>query len=773
MKIYGLIIAAACWFTQGLASSLIQVKQVIVGPVGGEKGFSLKVKILNQGETLKHWQFGFYMPRNFRQTSHSNRQLKLQICQNNSSLCTDLIYQRAPFTAADQSAVFTTIVAPSGDFPLVQGKSYTLSFLHNSSAAPHNYSSLPQSLFMVNNGKEIYNLHTTPASYQLSHYKTLSTRERNLYTWLHSAVNLAAINVIPAPQTVTFSQESGVLLLNQLKVLHVTAPHVLSANAAMAQAKLWQQAVAEDLGQEVSLDTQESASGICLQIVTTVTNPEGYQIQVTPQAIKVLASNPAGFFYALQTLRQLWYQQANLPLLSIDDAPRFGYRGILLDVARHYLTLAQLSNFIDTMAAAKLNTLHLHLSDDEGFRLDLAEYPQLRQIGAQRGWGQAIGPLALQQKNLAKVASSDELAQAETNYAGAYTQAEIKALISYANLRQITIIPEIDIPGHSRALMKALPASFYTADDKSEYSGYGDNALPVCLWLNKSASRFSSTLSRLIASTAELFNQQTTVYALNNEISLGGDEVADGTWDKSPDCAYAPWQKLSAQQKEQYFFTLLSADPAFNTLKFSGWHEFILGASEAVESSANISASKVGHVWVWGKSQEALRKAVSLSNNAYPVVLDYADYLYMDMAYSQQVSEPGFYWATKAHDTYSMLSAGMVASLTQQQSKNPALILGLEGALWTDVIPTYSQIQYMALPKIAGLAEASWSRAEIVAGRPAWQSLAARLGCGQHGFLAYLQAKYQVTYRGYPYGISREAPQSCVKPAGGSVTKKH
>ena len=139
---------------------------------------------------------------------------------------------------------------------------------------------------------------------------------------------------------------------------------------------------------------------------------------------------------------------------------------------------------------------------------------------------------------------------------------------------------------------------------------------------------------------------------------------------------------------------------------------------------------------MWGKSSEVQSKAITLANNNYPVVLEYSDYSYFDMTYTPQLKEPGLYWASKFGDTNASLSAAVAATNTQQQSNKPENIIGLEGALWADVIPDYTQLQYMALPKLAGLAEASWSAESVtdIQGRADWQSLSYRLGCGKSGF---------------------------------------
>jgi hexosaminidase len=751
--------------SSAFATESIKVKQIIVGPQAGDSStnFSIKVTFINRSDNFHDWQFGFYMPRNFRQTSTSNRKLKMQVCESLTKNCRALKYQKAAFSDNDLSTVFTTIVAPETDFTLRKGKSYTISLLHNSSRGPLNYSSLPQNLFLRTPDK-LVKLTTTAQSYQITNFDAdaieSQTQKRIQDNWSNSAPNTETnAIIIPSPTQVTLGDPSGKFVLDKQLVIHD-----LSNNSA-AQTALWSQALQQDLQLSPPIDQKKTSAGILLQTINydSKLSPEAYRLQITATQIIVQASNPAGFFYALQSLRQLWFKQNSLPLLTIEDTPRFKYRGILLDAARHYFTPDQIKNFIDIMAAAKLNTLHLHLSDDEAFRLELADYPELTKIAASRGLGLPIGPLSWPQKNLSQ--ASDKLPDAGSIYSGSYSKEQIQDLISYANLHQITIIPEIDIPGHSRALMKALPGSFHEEGDNSEYAGYGNNSIPVCEFNNNSAlgQKFTADLTNILTQTAQLFNQQTTLYAINNELSIGGDEVFKGTWDDAPSCQIAPWNKMTSLQKEHYFLDALNNNPRINQLKLSGWHEFVLTHDGQINSQHSIKPNETGHVWVWGKSTEVQSKAVTLANNDYPVVLEYADYSYFDMTYTPQLKEPGFYWASKLGDSDASLSVAIAATNTQQQSRKPDNIIGLEGALWTDVIPDYTQLQYMALPKLAGLAEASWSAESVtdIGGKPNWQALSYRLGCGKEGFLAYLNSTYQANYRGYPHGIEQEAPMLC------------
>lgn len=734
----------------------IEIEKIVAGPQAKDPKdkFSLTINMINNGSKLTTWKFGFYMPRSFRTTSTSNTKLTMQICtQEKPKNCTPLFYQKATFLEQDLSTVFTTIIAPQNYFPLEHGKKYTIRLVHNSSKGPQNYSALPQSFFIIADDTT-YNITTKPSTYAITNYNQSlvdqSVQDHINQEWESSNLLMPLLNIVPTPKEITINDESAIFNLTQNLIIHNHS--TLPSN----QLGLWQSILAQDFKQSIKIDNSASQTGILLQNSTKINNPEGYIIQISAKQLIVQASNNAGFFYALQTLRQLWQQNPNLPLITINDSPRFIYRGILLDTARHFFSVAEIKNFIDLMAVAKLNTLHFHISDDEAFRLQIPDYPQLTDIGSQRGYGKPIGNIAMIQTNLSKSESSSN--------DGHYSPDEIKDLIAYANLHQITIIPEIDIPGHSRALMKSLPNIFYESADISEYSGYGDNAIPICAYQNNTAfgKLFTDTLNNILSQISTQFSGQSTVYAKQHELSIAGDEVANKTWDNSPLCNQAPWKDLSAVEKEHYFLDQLNSNNQTKHIPFSGWHEFILNKNGSIDNNG-IKANEAGHVWVWGKSNSAIANAVTLSNNNYPVVLAYSDNLYFDMTYTAKLNEPGFYWATKYSDTYAALQSSLNATRTEQRSLKPQNIIGIEGALWTDVIADYKQLQYMAVPKIFGLSEAAWSSESITAQNnlPNWQSLAIRLGCGESGILAYAYKNYQIKYRGYPAGISLEAPTLC------------
>ncbi|MDD3266290.1 MAG: family 20 glycosylhydrolase, partial [Burkholderiales bacterium] len=385
---------------QAFADSNISISNIIIGPQYGEKKtFSITATLSNNSNnTIESWQIGFYMPRNFRTTAKSNKNLSMQICEESSATnCSQLIYQKPAFDKPDLSTAFTTILKPKLNFPIRTGKKYTIKLLRNSSQSSANISSLPQSFFIISKDKLIL-LPTDLKTYTVLNYNESAVQQKITKYNANKSDNgfKHIINVVPYPQYVNITDPSIYFNLSDKITLHN------NAKLSEEQLQFWRDAFSSDFTRSLKIDTDKKSTGIILKHANVI-NPEGYTITINSQNITVIAKNNAGFFYALQTLRQLWFKQKSIPSLIITDSPRFKYRGVQIDVARHFFTIEELKNFIDIMAANKLNTLHLHLSDDEAFRIELDDYPELTKIGASRGIGKMIGPMSMIQNNLFNV----------------------------------------------------------------------------------------------------------------------------------------------------------------------------------------------------------------------------------------------------------------------------------------------------------------------------------------------------------------------------------
>ncbi|RTL00794.1 MAG: hypothetical protein EKK57_06365 [Proteobacteria bacterium] len=783
---------SASSFAAMVNKSTIVVDGIQVGKMDGDnlpEQFSLMFNFHNTGNEIKVWQLGFYMPRSFDSLAlqRINPEQTMQICDAAGGDCVALKYVRADnVNNVDKAQGYFTLLAPVSQFSLKPKTNYYIKIAHNNQWSSGNVSSLPQSLFLTINDEnsdgvpKIYTIHTELSQYQILNYdQNLIDRQiqDNIQAkWLASQPkNIPQVGIIPSPVRII----SGVDGDFTLPAKTITIHNQLNSDNAIVN--LWAPIIKQDwkLTKKVVIDNDTNASnGILIQSISDPkaiqNNPEGYRLTIANDNITIEALTATGVYYAFQTLRQISAQSANntLPSLVITDYPRFKYRGVLLDVARHYFTVNEIKTLIDVMANQKLNTLHIHFSDDEAFRLALPSYPELTATASNRGLGQSIGPAMLLQNNLdATNLRQPEYPVANSVYGGSYSAIDIQSIISYANANQITIIPEIDIPGHARALIKALPHAMIDTNDSSQYlsvQGYRDDVLPVCTYGNDISvgNSFTTTINTIVNDIAKIFNQQTTLYAVSNEVSLGADEVSNNAWTNDTSCRNE-WSKLSALDKSQLFIQKLAQNN--NSLMLSGWQQMVQSDGVALGKYA-LPTSQVGHVWVWNPTREGVKQAANLANSNYPTILAYADKSYFDLAYSPSITEPGFTWAGQFMDTANVLSLAKAADTTISQSANSQNILGLEGALWSENLPSFDHMMYMALPKMPALAEASWSPSYNVTrnGKTNWQSLANRLGCGKNGYLSYLNKLYGVNYRGYPDGIAKEVPEDfcSVNPEG-------
>ncbi|BBH54396.1 family 20 glycosylhydrolase [Fluviispira sanaruensis] len=740
--------------------------------------FFALIKLTNTGSLIQNWKFGFYMPRSFNRHGKINNNLTMDICDATHN-CQKLKYSKETSVyRKDQSVGYTTVLEPEGDFELKPGSQYEIRLIRNNQWRPNNISAVPQNLFLVvheNNANKIYNLSTNKSSYHIQGYNQKNVdaliSDHNIKNWNSSSQTLSNHPIIPSPVSyISSSDEKYFFFTDELGFENAFAGldprienylnHILVSDLKIA---------------EMTKKFNNINSGIIFKRIKNpneiLHNPEGYKISISENLILVEALHNAGFFYAVQTLRQLWFQadikslnQTGLKTATIIDYPRFKYRGIALDLARHFFSVEEIKNFIEIMSVHKLNSLHLHFADDEGFRIQLTDFDSFNKISDSRGYGKNIGPLMFVQGNLDKTNTYRyKYPTAVTQYTKTYTKSEILEIIQFANSHQITVIPEIDLPGHSRALIKAMPNIFYDKNDKSEFmsvQGYTDNVIPVCAYGDKSefGINFTNRLNKIIYEIADMFSNQSTLYFIKNEISLGGDEVSEDAWNKSSTCQN-DWAQLTSLGKSHKFFKEISNK--LNNIKISGWQQFVQNDDQSL-GSERVQADKTGRVWLWNTTENGILQAVNLANNSYPVVLAFADQTYFDLAYNPDRNEPGFSWATQFSDTESALRSSLSSKITQEMTYYPENILGIEGTLWSENLPTYAHLTYMALPKMTGLAEASWASVTFTTEanlKTNWQSLIHRLGCGEKGFLSFIYNVYNVKYRGYPTGISLEAPR--------------
>jgi len=425
-------------------------------------------------------------------------------------------------------------------------------------------------------------------------------------------------------------------------------------------------------------DSQVSSNAIVCKINPSIANEEGYKLSVQKELIVVEAKTPQGIFYGMQTLRQLLPFQIERPFLSniawtvpcveIEDAPRFAYRGLMLDVCRHFMPKEFVYKFIDMLAYHKMNTFHWHLTDDQGWRIEIKQYPKLTQIGAYRN------------RTLdGRYTSPDKRKWDNTRYGGFYTQEDIKDVVAYAQKRFVTVIPEIEMPGHAVAALASYP----------ELSCTGGPFEVEGLWgvFNDIYCPKDETFTFLENVLSEVMNLFPSQY-----IHIGGDEAPKLRWQNCVHCQDLIKKEGLKDEHElqSYFIKRIEKFVESKGKRIIGWDEILEGglAPNATVMSwrgeaGGIEAAKQNH-------------DVIMAPNTYC----YLDYYQADPK-TQPLAIGGFVplWKTYSYNP-------MPVSLTPDETKH---ILGVQGNIWTEYITDTNQTEYMALPRGAAIAEIGWS----------------------------------------------------------------
>ena len=430
---------------------------------------------------------------------------------------------------------------------------------------------------------------------------------------------------------------------------------------------------------------------------------EGYRLTVNAKGVVLHARKPAGLFYGIQTLLQLFPPAIELkkegepteweiPFVSIEDYPRFGWRGLMLDVSRHFFTVAQVKDYIDQMVKYKFNLLHLHLTDDQGWRLQIKSLPKLTEVGAWRV--ERTGTFG----TLSKPQPGEK-----ASYGGFYTHEDIKELVKYASDRFVNILPEIDVPGHSLAAIAAYPELSCTPGEY--YVSPGDRFM---IWPG-GGQHFYGTLDNTICPALEknfefldkVFTEVAELFPFGY-IHMGGDETARNFWEKSEQIKALMQEKglKNLDEVQSYFVKRVEKIINSKGKKMIGWDEILdggLAPNAAVMSwrgmKGGIEAAKQGH----------------------EVVMSPTDFAYIDYMQGDASIEPPVYATLRLKKAYQFEPI--------PEGVNPALIKGGQANLWTEQVYNTRHLQYMTWPRGMAIAEALWSPKE----KRNWNDFAARV----------------------------------------------
>jgi len=429
--------------------------------------------------------------------------------------------------------------------------------------------------------------------------------------------------------------------------------------------------------------------GILLTTKSAATNlgPEGYELTATTNAIVIRAPAQAGLFYGGQTLRQLLPPDIfsnhvvagvdwQVPCVSISDWPRFQWRGMMLDVSRHFFNKLEVERLLDEMALHKLNRFHWHLVDDQGWRIQIKKYPELTQVGA---WRQSSAVAAPETNHLQAPWLDTSAYGPDGRYGGYYTQDDIREVVAYASARYIIIIPEIEMPGHSTAALAAFPQLSCSGGPFSTDIHNGVNRGIYCTG-NEETYVF---LQNVLAEVFELFP---TKY-----IHIGGDEVPIENWQNCPkDQAVIEREGLKdASQLESYFVRRMEKFINAHGHTLIGWSEIRNGG---------LAENAVVMDWIGG--------AVEAAASGHDVVMSPTGSCYLDYYQSQNnVAEPrsiGGYVPLEKVYRFEPMPKNLPA-------QSAAHILGAQGNLWTEYVASFPHVEYMAFPRMCAMAEVTWS----------------------------------------------------------------
>lgn len=490
-----------------------------------------------------------------------------------------------------------------------------------------------------------------------------------------SHVVQADFKVIPLPKQIVSLGKGAFDLTDHTRIVYPAGNEELQRNAVL---------LADYIRQQTGLEllvTDEVASfpSIVLDTRLVSDNQEAYELQVSEQQITLNGASANGLFYGMQTLRKALpahpVGQIAVPLVKVKDEPRFAYRGAHLDVSRHFFSVDSIKRYVDMLALHHINRFHWHLTDDQGWRIEIKSRPKLTEIGAWRK-GTVIG----------RNSGSYE----ESRYGGYYTQEEIRDIVQYADQRYVTIIPEIDLPGHMQAALAAYPELGCTGGPYEVWRQWGVSDDVLCAGNDQIFTFIEDVLTEVV----ELFPSE--------YIHIGGDECPKGRWEKCPKCQQrirqlglqSDGKHTSGQRLQSY--VIHRAEEMLNHLgrQMIGWDETLEGG---LAPNATVMS--------W-RGTEGGVEAARLGHDA---IMTPTAYLYFDYYQTLDVSEEplaiGGYVPLEKVYSFEPIPAGL-------PTDEAAHIIGAQANLWTEYIPTFRQVEYMELPRLAALSEVQWCQPE-------------------------------------------------------------
>ena len=500
-----------------------------------------------------------------------------------------------------------------------------------------------------------------------------------LFVALVATSMVMAAECVIVPRPVSYEAQKGKLSLSSKSVIYV------AEKSLVRPATMFASYVAAEKGLQLAVvESQPKAKGVIALSVDKALAEEEYQLDVTKKGVVIKGGSEKAVFYGLQSLRQVvFHSKGNgskvaVECMSVKDKPHFGYRGNMLDVCRHIFTVEQVKEYIDILAMHKINRFHWHLTEDQGWRIEIKKYPNLTKVGSMRK-ETAVG--LHNKKETPKYDGKP--------YGGYFTQDEVREIVRYAADRYIEVIPEIDMPGHMVAALASYPELGCTKGPYEVRTRWGISKDVLCAGRESTFEFVEGVLAEIL----ELFPSK--------YIHVGGDECPKNRWKECPDCQKRIKEEGLKDEFElqSYFIHRVEKFLAKNGRHLIGWDEILEGG-----------ISKTATIMAWRGAKRGI-EAAKLGNE---VIMTPTHFCYLDYANTtnrEKNNEP-ICGGRNGKRPLTLRKAYSFDPYDQLNEHERTFIKGVQGNMWTEYVPNFNHVQHMVLPRIAAIAEVGWTYGE-------------------------------------------------------------
>ena len=479
------------------------------------------------------------------------------------------------------------------------------------------------------------------------------------------------LDVIPQPQEIVLARDTTSFIIDRSTTIVYPATNEKMHRTADFLATF----IKEMTGTEVRVsDKEKSSNAIILAVDSTMGHPEGYKLQITPEKVLLTGGSEAGVFYGIQTIHKALpilkdgKEAAALPAGTVTDFPRFRYRGFMIDVGRHFFPVSYLKQMIDLMALHNINYFHWHLTEDQGWRIEIKKYPKLTEIGSKR---------------------DSTIIDWETKkfdgkpHSGFYTQDEAREIVRYAADRFITVVPEIDLPGHTTAALASYPELGCTGGPYKVLCSFGVFPDVLCAGNDQTLQFTKDVLDEIM----DIFPSE--------YIHIGGDECPKSRWEKCPKCQ-AKIKELGIKalpkhskenQLQTYFMSELEKEINAHGRRMLGWDEVLEGG---------LTPNSTIMSW------RGIQGGIEAARQHHDVIMTPIQRLYFSNPRINKMT--GFEWMNRVYNF-----EPVPAELTDAEKK---FVIGTQGCIWTEWTADSTKMEWQILPRMAALSEIQWTLPE-------------------------------------------------------------